>query len=67
MGEGAALPEAPYVHVFVARGGVDLEGVGELAQGDAVRLTDSGGRRISALPGEPAEVLVWEMHAAWHR
>ncbi|NUS92219.1 MAG: pirin family protein, partial [Nocardia sp.] len=55
------LPEAPYVHVFVARGAVEMEGTGRLDVGDAVRLTFSGGQRLTAL--EPAEVLIWEMHA----
>lgn len=57
----ADLPEAPYVHVFVARGAVEMEGVGRLDAGDAVRLTFSGGQRLTA--PEPAEVLIWEMHA----
>ena len=56
------LPEASYLHVFVARGGVTLEGAGELAEGDAVRVTGGGGRRVAA--ATPAEVLVWEMHAS---
>lgn len=62
-GESAALtlPEAPYLHLYVARGEVDMEGVGVLYQGDAVRLTRSGGQRVTA--DTPAEVLVWEMHA----
>jgi len=55
------VPDAPYVHVFVARGMVDLEGVGVLDEGDAVRLTGVGGQTITAL-GD-AEVLLWEMHA----
>jgi redox-sensitive bicupin YhaK (pirin superfamily) len=55
------VPDAPFVHVFVARGSVDLEGAGSLAEGDAVRLTGAGGRRLSAT-GD-AEVLLWEMHA----
>ncbi|MGW0006803.1 pirin family protein [Nocardia grenadensis] len=55
------LPEAPYIHVFVARGAVEMEGVGLLDTGDAVRLTFSGGQRLIAR--EPAEVLIWEMHA----
>ncbi len=60
-GAGIDLPEAPWLHVYVARGGVEVEGVGPLGSGDALRLTASGGRRITA--SEPAEVLVWEMHA----
>jgi redox-sensitive bicupin YhaK (pirin superfamily) len=61
-GESVELPEAPYLHVFVARGDVVLEGAGALAEGDAVRLTATGGQRVTAT-GE-AEVLVWEMHAS---
>lgn len=56
------LPEAPYLHLFVPRGTVDLEGAGHLVAGDAVRFTASGGERVTAI--EPAEILVWEMHAA---
>jgi redox-sensitive bicupin YhaK (pirin superfamily) len=60
-GQPVQLPEAPFLHLFVARGSVHLEGAGDLATGDAVRLSATGGQRVSA-PG-PAEVLVWEMHA----
>lgn len=60
-GDTVAVPDAPYVHLFVARGDVDLEGAGPLAEGDAVRLTASGGRQLRATAD--AEVLVWEMHA----
>jgi len=59
--QSVELPEAPYLHLFVPRGTVDLEGAGVLNQGDAVRFTASGGQRVTAI--EPAEVLVWEMHA----
>jgi hypothetical protein len=61
-GDSVELPQAPYLHLFVARGEVRLEGAGPLHQGDAVRFTASGGQRIAAT--EPAEILVWEMHAA---
>jgi redox-sensitive bicupin YhaK (pirin superfamily) len=60
-GQGVALPDAPFVHLFVARGDVDLEGAGHLAEGDAARLTGAGDRRLTA--AGDAEVLVWEMHA----
>ena len=60
-GQSVELPEAPYLHLFVPRGSVDLEGAGVLEPGDAVRFTASGGQKIVAI--EPAEVLVWEMHA----
>ena len=55
------LPDAPYLHLFVARGQVDVEDA-ELSEGDAVRLTGSAGVRVAARV--PAEILVWEMHAA---
>jgi redox-sensitive bicupin YhaK (pirin superfamily) len=58
-----SLPDAPFLHLFVARGAVELEGAGRLLQGDAVRLTAAEGLTLTADP-EGAEVLVWEMHAA---
>ncbi len=61
-GESVELPDAPFLHLFVPRGVVDLEGAGALAPGDAVRFTGTGGQRVTA--SEPAEILVWEMHAA---
>jgi redox-sensitive bicupin YhaK (pirin superfamily) len=62
-GQSVTLPEAPYLHLFVPRGSVELEGAGVLATGDAVRFTATGGQRVTAT-AEPAEVLVWEMHAS---
>jgi len=59
-GQTVQLPEAPYIHLFVPRGSVELEGAGPLGEGDAVRFTGTGGHRVTAL--EPAEILVWEMH-----
>ena len=55
------LPTAPYVHLYVARGAVELEDAGRLAEGDAARIVAADGQRV--LASEPAEVLVWEMHA----
>jgi quercetin 2,3-dioxygenase len=60
-GESVVLPEAPYLHLFVAVGDVALEGAGALATGDAVRFTATGGQRVTAT--SDAEILVWEMHA----
>ena len=60
-GEHVQLMDAPFLHVFVARGSVEFEGVGTVGTGDAVRLTAVSGHRITAI--EPAEVLAWEMHA----
>ncbi len=60
-GDAVELPEAPFLHLFIAHGAVTLEGAGLLGAGDAVRFTATGGQRVTAT--EPAEVLVWEMHA----
>lgn len=61
-GMSIVVPDAPHVHVFVARGSVDVEDVGVLDHGDALRLTATGGHRLTAVTD--AEVLIWEMHAA---
>jgi redox-sensitive bicupin YhaK (pirin superfamily) len=60
-GQSVQLPDAPFLHLFVPRGRFTLEGAGSLQEGDAVRFTAAGGQRVTA--DEPAEVLVWEMHA----
>ncbi|MFG1951964.1 pirin family protein [Micromonospora sp. NPDC048830] len=60
-GQSVQLPEAPFLHLFVPRGTVTLEGAGTLGTGDAVRFTATGGQRVTA--AEAAEILVWEMHA----
>ncbi|MEO3776520.1 pirin family protein [Micromonospora sp. B11E3] len=60
-GQSVQLPEAPFLHLFVPRGTVTLEGAGTLGTGDAVRFTATGGQRVTAT--EAAEILVWEMHA----
>ena len=60
-GESVQLPQAPYLHLFVPRGAVSLEGAGELLEGDAARLTATGGQQVTAT--EPTEILLWEMHA----
>jgi redox-sensitive bicupin YhaK (pirin superfamily) len=62
-GETVTLPDAPFVHLFVPRGVVVLEGTGELVAGDAARITDAAGQRVTAGSGV-AEILAWEMHAA---
>jgi redox-sensitive bicupin YhaK (pirin superfamily) len=68
-GRAVQLPETPFLHLFVARGQVELEGVGSLESGDAVRFTAGDGQRFTAAGGQrltatsSAEVLVWEMHA----
>jgi quercetin 2,3-dioxygenase len=61
-GERVAIPDAPFAHVYLARGLLDLEAEGPLEAGDAARLTAAGERRLTAV--EPSEVLIWEMHAS---
>ncbi|MEV0456727.1 pirin family protein [Catellatospora methionotrophica] len=61
-GQTVQCPAAPFVHLFVARGTVELEGSGRLERGDAVRMTATGGQQITGV--DDAEVLIWEMHAA---
>jgi redox-sensitive bicupin YhaK (pirin superfamily) len=56
-GETVAMPDAPFVHLFAARGGVEVAGR-PLSAGDAVRLTDAG--PLTATATEEAEVIVWE-------
>ena len=60
-GGNVTLPDAPYLHLFVPRGNVELEDAGAINEGDAVRLTGVGGQRVTAT--DNAEILVWEMHA----
>jgi redox-sensitive bicupin YhaK (pirin superfamily) len=62
-GETALVPDAPYVHVFVAKGAAELEQAGSLQAGDEARLTAAGGRRLTAGKTERAEVLIWESDA----
>jgi len=59
-GESVTLPTAPYAHLYIPRGSVALEGAGELGTGDAVRVADAQGQRVTAV--DAAEILVWEMH-----
>ena len=60
-GQGVTLPDAPFVHLFVAAGSVEVEGSSLLGTGDAARLTGDTALRVTAGPAG-AEVLVWEMH-----
>lgn len=60
-GQSITVPDAPYVHVFLARGEATMDGA-DLSQGDAVRLTGGRPHRITATA--PSELLIWEMHSA---
>lgn len=66
-GEVVTVPDAAYVHVYVARGGVTLDGAGALNEGDAVRLTGAGALSLTASTTDGAEVLIWEMGAGIDR
>lgn len=63
-GSSVEIPAAPFAHVFLASGESTFEGLDQrLHHGDALRLTDAGDRRITAVTD--TEVLVWEMHASF--
>ncbi len=57
-GETVHLPTAVHVHMFVAVGSGSLAGVGDLATGDAVRLSAAGALMFTAGP-EGGELSVW--------
>jgi redox-sensitive bicupin YhaK (pirin superfamily) len=61
-GERVTVPDAAYVHLYVARGAIDLDGADRLTEGDAARLTGAG--EVALAAAADAEVLVWEMAAA---
>jgi redox-sensitive bicupin YhaK (pirin superfamily) len=55
------LPSAPFVHVYVARGDVELESAGLLMTGDSVRITGDAALKVRGR--SEAELLVWAMAA----
>jgi hypothetical protein len=59
-GERVTVPDAPFAHLYVAAGAVDLEGAGRLDAGDAARLVGAGAPAVTADAETGAEVLVWE-------
>ena len=58
-GKTVTVPDAPHVHVYVARGSVTLDEAGELGEGDAARLTDAGSPSLTAGP-DGTEVIIWQ-------
>jgi redox-sensitive bicupin YhaK (pirin superfamily) len=58
-GVSRLLPTAPQVHVYLARGSVELEQAGPLHTGDSVRITGDAPLRVTA--SAEAELLVWAM------
>jgi redox-sensitive bicupin YhaK (pirin superfamily) len=55
-GQSVSVPAAPHVHVFVARGSARM--TVDLAEGDAVRLTDEPEQDLTAT-ADDTEVLIW--------
>jgi redox-sensitive bicupin YhaK (pirin superfamily) len=56
-GETVTLPDAPHVHLFVARGSAQL-GIDNLGEGDAARLTDAGPVELTSTAD--SELIVWQ-------
>lgn len=56
-GDVVAVPDAPFVHLYVARGAVTLDGE-RVGAGDAARLRNAGPVTVSV--DEAAELIVWE-------
>ncbi len=53
------IPTAPKVHVYVAAGDGELDRVGALSTGDAVRFTNPAAGLRFAATSQGAELLVW--------
>jgi redox-sensitive bicupin YhaK (pirin superfamily) len=53
------LPEAGHVHAFLSAGRASVEGVGEIASGDALRVTGPAALQVTGQVA--AELLVWTM------
>jgi quercetin 2,3-dioxygenase len=66
-GSSVEIPEAPFVHVYVASGAVTIEQLGDLEEGDAARIYGGDARRLTVTSDTQAEVLVWEMHSELSR
>lgn len=64
-GQSVTLPPAPYGHLYVARGGVELDDGMRLVEGDALRTIDEGAVSVTAT--SEAEILFWEMHTTFNR
>ncbi len=57
-GDSVTIPDGAHVHAFVAVGSGVVDGVGDLAAGDALRLAGDGAFPFTA-GAEGAELLVW--------
>jgi redox-sensitive bicupin YhaK (pirin superfamily) len=61
-GQAVTVPDAPFVHVFVARGALTLDSA-TLGAGDAARLEGAGTLTMTA-GTDGAELTVWEMYSS---
>ena len=52
------MPDGQFVHVYIGRGGANLENAGYLETADALRLTAAGAPKLTADPVTGAEVLI---------
>jgi redox-sensitive bicupin YhaK (pirin superfamily) len=59
-GTSRQLPNGDRLHVYLARGVVNIERIGQLRAGDSLRVSGSSELRLTA--GAEAEVLVWQMN-----
>jgi quercetin 2,3-dioxygenase len=53
------LPDGDQLHVYLARGVVDIEAIGRLEAGDSLRVSGSSQLRLAARA--EAELLVWQL------
>ncbi len=60
-GEERQLPAAPQLHAYLAAGEIDVESVGRLTAGDALRISGETELRLDGQ--SPAELLVWTVSA----
>jgi redox-sensitive bicupin YhaK (pirin superfamily) len=58
-GTSRRLPDGDLLHVYLARGVVDIETIGRLEAGDSLRVSGSSQLRLTA--DVEAELLVWQM------
>jgi redox-sensitive bicupin YhaK (pirin superfamily) len=58
-GVARLLPQDDHVHVYLARGEAEVEGVGPMTAGDSLRLTGGTALKITGRNG--AEILAWTM------
>ena len=58
-GISRTLPDGDLLHLYLARGTVDVDAIGRLQAGDSLRL--SGSAQLEVFADAEAELLVWQM------